>query len=44
MSAVPFVDEVVSTDPFFRAIYPAAQKSGHVRALLVSNDKFMGWL
>ncbi len=44
ISALPFVDEIVSTDPFFRAIYPAAQKSGHVRAVLVSNDEFMGCL
>jgi hypothetical protein len=44
ISALPFVDEIVSTDPFFRAIYPAAQKSGHVKACLVSNEEFMGRL
>jgi len=41
ISALPFVDEIVSTDPFFRAIYPAAQKSGHVKAALLSNEEFM---
>jgi hypothetical protein len=44
ISALPFVDEIVSTDPFFRAIYPAAQKSGHVKAVLVNNEEFMGRL
>lgn len=44
ISALPFVDQVVSTDAFFRAIYPAAQQSGHVRAALISNEEFMGRL
>ena len=44
ISALPFVDEIVSSDVFFRAIYPAAQKSGHVRAVVIENEEFMGRL
>jgi hypothetical protein len=44
ISALPFVDEIVSTDPFFRAIYPAAQKCGHVRAALLGNEELMARL
>jgi hypothetical protein len=35
ISALPCVDEIVSTDPFFHAIYPEVKKSGHVRAVVV---------
>ena len=41
ISALPYVDEIVSNDKFFWAIYPAAQKSGFVRAKLISNDQFL---
>ena len=44
ISALPFVDEIITTDPFFSAIYPAARVSGHVKALLVSNEEFMSRL
>jgi hypothetical protein len=41
ISALPWVDEIVSNDKFFSQIYPVAQASGHVRAKLVRNDEFM---
>lgn len=41
ISALPYVDTIVTNDAFFKAIYPAAQASGHVRAVLVSNEGFM---
>lgn len=41
ISALPYVDKIVTNDPFFRAIYPAAQKSGHVKAEIVGNEDFM---
>lgn len=41
ISALPWVDEIVSADPFFHAIYPVAKKSGHVRAVVKENDEFM---
>jgi hypothetical protein len=40
ISALPCVDEIVSEDKFFHKIYPVAQKTGHVRAKLLSNDEF----
>ncbi len=40
ISALPFVDEIVSDDKFFHQIYPVAQKTGHVRAKLLSNAEF----
>lgn len=42
ISALPYVDKIVTNDPFFRAIYPAAQKSGHVKAEIVTNETFLG--
>jgi hypothetical protein len=42
ISALPYVDEIVSTDSFFHAIYPVAQRTGHVRAALLKNDEFIG--
>jgi hypothetical protein len=41
ISALPCVDEIVSDDKFFREIYPVAQKTGHVRAKLLTNDDFI---
>jgi hypothetical protein len=40
ISALPCVDEIVSDDKFFHQIYPVAQKTGHVRAKLLSNSEF----
>jgi hypothetical protein len=40
ISALPYVDEIVSKDKFFHKVYPAAQKTGHVRAGLINNDEF----
>jgi len=44
ISALPYVEKIVTNDPFFRAIYPAAQKSGHVKAVLAANEEFIGSL
>lgn len=41
IQALPYADEVVSNDKFFRTVYPAAQSTGHVRAKLVGNDEFL---
>lgn len=41
ISALPWVDEIVSSDKFFHAIYPVAQKTGHVKARLVDNADFL---
>ena len=41
ISALPYVDEVVSDDGFFHTIYPFAQKTGHVRATLIRNEEFL---
>ena len=38
ISALPYVDEVVSKDKFFEEIFPIAQATGYVRARLVKND------
>jgi len=44
ISALPYVDKIITNDPFFRAIYPAAQKSGQVKAEFASNEDFMASL
>jgi hypothetical protein len=41
ISALPYVDEIVSNDKFFHEIYPWAQKTGHVKARLVSNEELL---
>jgi len=41
ISALPYVDEIVSDDKFFRKIYPVAQSTGHVRAKLLGNSEFL---
>ena len=41
ISALPCADEIVTTDPFFHAIYPVAKQSGHVKAVVIKNDEFM---
>ena len=41
ISALPYVDEIVSNDKFFREIYPDAQKTGFVRAKLLSNEELL---
>jgi hypothetical protein len=41
ISALPYVDEIVSKDKFFHKIYPVALKTGHVKAKLLSNDEFL---
>jgi hypothetical protein len=41
ISALPYVDEMVSNDGFFWKIYPAARRSNHVRARLVGNEEFL---
>jgi hypothetical protein len=41
ISALPYVDEIVSDAKFFHKIYPIAQSSGHVRAKLLSNAEFL---
>jgi len=41
ISALPWVEEIVSNDKFFSGIYPAAQASGHVRAKLTKNEEFL---
>jgi hypothetical protein len=41
ISALPYVDEIVSNDKFFHEVYPWAQKTGHVKATLVSNEELL---
>lgn len=41
ISALPYVDEIVSDDKFFHRIFPVAQKTGHVRAKLLGNGEFL---
>jgi hypothetical protein len=41
ISALPYVDEIISKDKFFYRIYPATLKTGHVRAKLLNNDEFL---
>jgi hypothetical protein len=41
ISALPYVDEIVSDDKFFHEIYPWAQQTGHVKAKLLSNEELL---
>ena len=41
ISALPYVDEVVSSDRFFHRIFPVVQCTGHVRARLLANDDLL---
>jgi hypothetical protein len=41
ISALPYADEVVSDDTFFQKIFPVVQKTGHVKARLLSNAEFL---
>lgn len=41
ISAMPYADEIVSRDKFFRKILPVAQGTGQVRAKLVDNAEFL---
>lgn len=42
ISALPYVDEIVSGDGFFQKIVPVAKKTGHVKAKLLGNAQFLG--
>lgn len=42
ISALPYVDEIVSGDKFFQKVFPVAQRTGHVKAKLVGNAEFLG--
>jgi hypothetical protein len=44
ISALPYADEIVSDDKFFAAIYPKAQKTGHVKAKLLRNEELLARL
>jgi hypothetical protein len=44
ISALPYVDEIVSNDKFFAAVYPEAQKTGYVKAKLLSNEELLARL
>jgi hypothetical protein len=39
--ALPYVDEIVSDDAFFHRLYPAAQKTGHVRAAVITFNELL---
>ncbi len=41
ISALPYVDEIISDDNFFHRMFPTAEKTGHVRARLLGNDAFL---
>jgi hypothetical protein len=41
ISALPYVDEIVSDDKFFHELYPVAVKTGHVKAKLLGNAEFL---
>jgi len=41
ISALPYVDEIVSDDDFFHKIYPVAEKTGYVRAKILSLAEFL---
>ena len=41
ISALPYVDEIVSDDAFFHRIYPVAEKTGYVRARVLSLAEFL---
>ena len=40
--ALPYVDEIISEDHFFGAVYPAAVRTGYVKARLIGNKEFLG--
>ena len=41
ISALPYVDEIVTDDAFFEKVFPCAEKTGHVKAKLVKNNDFL---
>jgi hypothetical protein len=41
ISALPYVDEIVSNDDFFHKIHPLAQKTGHAQASPIRNAAFL---
>jgi hypothetical protein len=41
LSALPYVDDVVSDDHFFHAVYDSVNRTGHVRARLLHNREFL---
>lgn len=41
ISALPYVDDIVSGDKFFQKIFPVVQKTGHVKAKLLTNAEFL---
>jgi len=41
ISALPYVDEVITNDKFFYKVFPAAQNTGHVKAKVVRNEEFL---
>jgi hypothetical protein len=41
VSALSYVDEIVSDDKFFHKLYPVAEKTGHVRAKPIGNAEFL---
>jgi hypothetical protein len=41
VSALPYVDEVVSDDKLFHSLYETAKRTGHVRAKLLRNLEFL---
>lgn len=41
ISALPYVDEIITDDRFFHRLYPVASQTGHVRAKLVKNADFL---
>ena len=41
ISALPYVDEVISEDHFFRTVYPVAKATGHVKAKLLDVAEFL---
>lgn len=44
LAALPYADEIVSSDKFFHQLYPITTTTGHVRARLVSCDTFLSRL
>jgi hypothetical protein len=41
IAALPYVDEIVSGDKFFYAMYSVTSRTGHVRAKLLGNTEFL---
>jgi hypothetical protein len=41
ISALPYVDEIVSGDRFFQKIVPVVTKTGHVKATFLGNAEFL---